>query len=105
MRKPKHKAKVEANVLVAQRWILACLRKRVFHTIQELNEAIRPLLERLNNRKMRHLKKSRLELFLELDRPALKPLPPLPYEFAEWQTVKVNIDYHIEFDEHFYAVH
>ena len=105
VRKPKHKAKVEANVLVAQRWILACLRKRIFHTIQELNGAIRPLLEKLNRRVMRHLKKSRLELSLELDRPALKPLPKTRYEFAEWQTVKVNIDYHIEFDEHFYAVH
>ncbi len=73
VRKPKHKAKVEANVLVAQRWILACLRHKVFHTIQELNEAIQPLLEKLNNRPMRHLKKSRLELFLELDLPALKP--------------------------------
>jgi transposase len=105
VRKPNHKAKVEANVLVAQRWILACLRKKVFHTIQELNEAIRPLLEKLNNRQMRHFKKSRRELFLELDRPALRPLPPTRYEFAEWKTVKVNINYHSEFDEHFYAVH
>lgn len=105
VRKPKHKAKVEANVLVAQRWILACLRKRVFHTIEDLNDAIAVLLEKLNQRKMRHLKKSRHELYLELDRPALKILPPLPYEFAEWAGVKVNIDYHVEFDAHFYAVH
>ena len=105
IRSPKHKAKVEANVLVAQRWILACLRHKVFHTIQELNEAIRPLLEKLNNRIMRQLKKSRLELFLELDLPALKPLPSTRYEFAEWKIVKVNIDYHIQFDDHFYAVH
>lgn len=105
VRKPKHKAKVEANVLVAQRWILACLRNKVFHTIQELNLAIKPLLEKLNNRKMRHFKKSRCELYLELDRPALKALPPTPYEFAQWLTVKVNIDYHIQFDDHFYAVH
>jgi transposase len=105
VRKPKHKAKVEANVLVAQRWILACLRKNVFYTIEEINDAIVPLLERLNNRKMRHLKKSRRELYEELDRPALKPLPAMPYEFAEWKTVKVNIDYHIQFDDHFYAVH
>ncbi len=105
VRKPKHKAKVEANVLVAQRWILACLRKQIFHTIQELNDAIRPLLTRLNNRQMRHLKKSRLELYIELDQPVLQKLPALPYEFAQWQTVKVNIDYHIQFDDHFYAVH
>ena len=105
VRKPKHKAKVEANVLVAQRWILACLRNKVCHTIEELNEAIRPLLEKLNNRKMRELKKSRTELYLELDKPALMALPALAYEFAEWKTVKVNINYHIQFDEHHYAVH
>jgi transposase len=105
VRKPRQKAKVEVNVLVAQRWILACLRHQVFYTIEELNAAIRPLLVKLNNRQMRHLKKSRTELFLELDKPALKPLPTTRYEFAEWQTVKVNIDYHVEVDDHFYAVH
>ncbi len=105
VRKPKHKAKVEANVLVAQRWILACLRHRTFHAIEELNEAIKPLLEKLQDRKMRHFKKSRRELYEEIDRPALKALPAARYVFAEWKKVKVNIDYHIEFDEHFYAVH
>lgn len=105
VRKPKHKAKVEANVLVAQRWILACLRNKVFHTLGDQNEAIRPLLEKLNNRKMRELKKSRAELYLELDKPALMALPTVAYEFAEWKTVKVNINYHIQFDDHYYAVH
>ena len=105
VRKPKHKAKVEVNVLVAQRWILAVLRKRIFHTIEELNTAIRPLLEKLNNRKMRHMKKSRFELFEELDRQTLKPLPAARYEFAQWEKVKLNIDYHIEFDGHFYSAH
>lgn len=105
VRKPKHKAKVEANVLVSQRWILASLRNKVFHTLEDQNEAIRPLLEKLNNRKMRELKKSRTELYLELDKPALMALPAAPYEFAEWKTVKVNINYHIQFDDHYYAVH
>lgn len=105
VRKPKHKAKVEANVLVAQRWILACLRHRTFYSLAELNEAIAVLLEKLNLRKMRVLKKSRRELFEEFDRPALKKLPSAVYEFAEWKRVKVNINYHIEFDEHHYSVH
>jgi transposase len=104
VRKPRHKAKVEAGVLVAQRWILMALRNRVFHTLAELNEAIQELLEKLNRRLMRHLKKSRLELFEELDRPQLKPLPKDRYEFAEWKKAKVNIDYHVEFDEHYYSV-
>lgn len=105
VRKPKHKAKVEANVLVAQRWILACLRHQVFYNIEDLNDAISVLLEKLNARKMRHVKKSRWELFTELDQPALKALPAVRYEFAEWKKVRVNIDYHVEFDHHHYSVH
>src|ERR1700679_2278484 len=53
---------------------------------------------------MRKLKKSRRQLFDELDKPALRPLPERRYEFAEWKRPRVNIDYHVEFDEHFYSV-
>lgn len=103
VRKPKDKAKVEANVLVAQRWILARLRNRVFHSLSELNAAIRECLEILNNRVMRHLKKSRRELWVELDRPALKTLPAKRYEFAAWEKSKLHINYHVSFDDRFYS--
>lgn len=103
-RKPRDKAKVEAAVLVAQRWILARLRDRLFTGLAEMNEAIDECLEFLNNRKMRGVNKSRRELYLELDRPALKTLPEKSYEYAEWSTAGVNIDYHIEYDHHYYSV-
>jgi transposase len=102
--KPRDKAKVEAGVLVAQRWILARLRDRLFTSTAEMNEAIWESLEILNNRKMRHVAKSRRELFEELDRPALKALPAgSAYEYAEWKKATVNIDYHIAFDHHRYS--
>jgi len=104
IRKPKDKAKVEVGVLVVERWILARLRNRTFFGLGELNQAIRRLLEDLNHREMRHLGKSRSELFEELDRPALKPLPPEPYQFAVWKKAKVHIDYHVEFEKHYYSV-
>lgn len=104
-RKPKDKAKVEAGVLVVERWILARLRNRTFSSLFELNQAIAELLEDLNHRTMRHFGLSRAELFAQLDRPALQLLPEHPYEFAEWKTVGVNIDYHVAFDGHFYSVH
>jgi len=104
VRKPRDKGKVEAAVLVAQRWILAALRHRRFYHLDELNAAIAELLEKLNHRKMRHVKASRRELYERLDRPALKPLPARRYEYAEHKEVKANIDYHIEFDEHYYSV-
>jgi transposase len=103
VRKPRDKAKVEAGVLVAQRWILAVLRHRTFYSLFELNEAIAELLESLNARTMRHLKKSRKELWETLDRPALKTLPATRYEFAAWKKVRLNIDYHIEYDGHYYS--
>ena len=102
--KPKDKAKVEAGVLVAQRWILACLRNRRFSSLHELNEAIRPLREKLNNRRMRELDRSRKELFETLDKPAALPLISQRYEYADWQKARVNIDYHITVAWHYYSV-
>jgi transposase len=55
VKKPRDKAKVEAAVLVAQRWILAVLRHRSFYHLEELNAAIDRLLAKLNDRKMRHV--------------------------------------------------
>ena len=102
--KPRDKAKVEAGVLIAQRWILAALRHRTFHTSADMNAAIRELLEKLNGRLMRKLKKSRRDVFEEMDKPHAKALPEKPYEFAEWRKATVNIDYHIAVDQHYYSV-
>jgi transposase len=103
-RKPRDKAKAEAGVLVAERWILARLRNQTFYSIAELNVEIRKLLDYLNHKPFKKLPGSRLSLFTEIERPALRPLPPNPYEFALWSTAKVNIDYHLEVDRHYYSV-
>ena len=103
-RKPKDKAKAEVGVQVIERWILARLRNHTFFHLADLNQAVRELLDELNTRPMKHLGRSRRELFEELDRPVLKPLPELPYEFAIWKKARVNIDYHVEFERHYYSV-
>jgi len=102
--KPKDKAKIEAGVLVAQRWILARLRDQTFFSVAEFNQAIWRLLEELNDRPMQKLGVSRRQLYERLDRPALKPLPTQRYEVAEWKSCGVNIDYHVEVDHHYYSV-
>lgn len=102
-RHPRDKAKVEAGVLVAQRWILAALRHRTFFSLAEMNLAIRELLEKLNTKLLKKIKKSRRQLFEEVDRPVAKPLPERSYEYAEWKKPRVNIDYHIEVDHHYYS--
>jgi transposase len=104
-RKPRDKAKVEAAVLIMERWILGRLRNQRFYSLAELNEAIRTLLVRLNDqRPIRRLGVTRRQLFEELDRPALKSLPIEPYVFAEWRGGRVGIDYHVDIDRHYYSV-
>jgi len=103
-RRPRYKAKAETGVLIAQRWILAVLRQRTFYSLAELNAAIRECLERLNTHPMRRTGQSRQELFQAADRPQALPLPEQPYEYAEWRNARVNIDYHIEVDHHYYSV-
>ncbi len=103
--RPRDKAKVEAAVLVVERWILARLRNRRFYSLAELNAAIGELLRQLNEeRPIRRLGRTRRQLLEELDRPALKPLPVEPYVFAEWRIRRVGIDYHVEVEHHFYSV-
>ena len=103
-RKPRDKAKVEAGVQVVQRWIVAALRHHQFFSLEEANQAIRELREKLNQRLFKKREGCRASLFEKLDRPALQPLPLERYEFAQWATARVNIDYHVEFERHYYSV-
>lgn len=103
-RSPRDKAKVEVAVQISQRWILARLRNETFFSMDTLNERIWELLEELNDRVMRRYGKSRRQLFAELDRPALRPLPAQRFVWGEWKNVGVNIDYHVEFEQHYYSV-
>jgi len=102
--KPKDKAKAENSVLVVQRWILARLRHHSFFSLAELNQCIRALLEDLNNRPFKQLPGCRRSAFEQLDRPALKPLPRHPYQYVAIKPVKVNIDYHVQYEVHCYSV-
>ena len=103
-RRPRDKAKVESAVLVVERWILARLRHATFFSLDELNQAIAKLLTDLNQRLFKKLPGSRQQWFDELERPALQPLPAERYVFARWKKARVNIDYHIDIERHYYSV-
>jgi transposase len=104
-RRPRDKAKVEAGVLIVERWLLGRLRNRRFYGLAELNQAIRELLHHLNEvRPIRRLGATRRQLLEELDRPFLRPLPAERYVFAEWRARRVGVDYHVDVDGHFYSV-
>jgi hypothetical protein len=91
IRAPKDKAKFEVSVQIAERWVLAALRHRTFFDLTALNAAIRERVDVINGRPMKVLGISRRALFEQLDRPALRPLPPTRYELAEWNHCVVNI--------------
>src|ERR1700758_903170 len=101
--KARDKAKVEVGVQVVQRWILARLRHQRFFSLAELNSAIHALLVQLNDRLMRGWGTTRRALHQQVDRPALQQLPPTHYEYAEWKRCRVNLDYHVEIERHYYS--
>lgn len=101
---PQDKAKAESAVQVVERWILMRLRHQRFDSVDDLNEAMAPLLEQLASKPFQKLPGSRASAFAELDAPALQPLPLQPWEFAVFRTVRVHIDHHVEIDARRYSV-
>jgi transposase len=101
---PRDKAKVEVAVQIAERWILARLRNEEFGTLEVLNERIADLLEELNGRTMRRYGASRRELFEQVERQHLQPLPAERFAYCVFARATVNIDYHVAYDDHAYSV-
>ena len=104
VRKPKDKAPVETGVQIAERRIIAKLRNRQFHGFDEVWEAVRDELEEVNRKPFQKLPGSRLSVFRETEQPQLCPLPPTRYECADWKQVRAGMDYHVQYDGHFYSV-
>jgi transposase len=103
---PRDKALVESVVNIMYTRILAPLRDRKFYSLDELNAAIDELLEAHNEKRFQRLPYSHAELFESLDKPALKPLPEIRYEYTTFKPATVGVNYHIELreDHHFYSV-
>jgi transposase len=102
--KAKDKAKVESGVQGIEQRILAAVRDHTFFSLHEVNQVISERLPAYNDRPFQKMSGSRRSAFEELDKPVLKPLPDKPYKIAQWKKAKVHIDYHIEFDHHYYSV-
>ena len=95
---------METGVQIAQRHILAALRDQRFFNIVDLNQAIAPLLLKLNAKPFQKLEGSRNSWFEAQERAQLLPLPVTPFELATWSFAKVNIDYHVAVENHYYSV-
>lgn len=101
---PRDKATVENAVLVAERWVLAPLRDRVFFSVAEANAAIAPLREALNRAPFQKREDSRQTIFQAYERATLRALPQWPYQYGRWSKAKVHLDYHIEHERRYYSV-
>lgn len=104
VRKPKDKAKAEVGVQIVERWILAALRNHTFFSLTELNNEIRRLLIKLNEKPFKKLEGTRQIQFDMLEKSFLSPLPVERFEMCEWKKARVNLDYHIQLDRHYYSV-
>ncbi len=102
--KARDKAKAEAGVLLVERWILARLRNHTFFSLAHLNREIGKLLKILNDKPFQKLSGSRRSWFEEIDKPALRQLPSVPYELAYWKKATVHLDYHVEVKGYYYSV-
>ena len=94
---------METGVKLSENWLLAPLRNRTFFSPFELNQVLSESLRALNERPFQKLEGSRKSVFETVDKPALKPLPDTPYEFAYWKKGKVNIDCHVQIENNFYS--
>ncbi len=102
--KPKDKSKAEQGVQAIQRWILARFRNRKFFNVDELNDAISVLLDTYNNKIIKRFGKSRIQLFEELDQPALQLIPANKYIYREFKICTVTHNYHIWLEKCEYSV-
>lgn len=102
--KPKDKSKAEVGVQIVERWIMVRLRHHTFHTLAAVNQSIRTLLEELNRRPFKKRPGSRLTQFEQLDKAALTPLPEAPYQYRHIKKARVHLDYHVEYEGHYYSV-
>jgi transposase len=106
VRRPRDKALVEGAVRLVYQRISARLRGKVFHSLVEVNAAIRELLEDHNRRPFSRLPYSRRELFERVERQALRPLPTELFMLKSTIEATVAINYHVELreDRHYYSV-
>lgn len=103
---PRDKALVENAVKIVYSRVFAPLRNQTFYSLAELNRAIREKLAVHNSRCFQRLQISRKQLFQEIEKAVLKPLPVNPYELRSFKSVKVQLNYHVYLsdDQHYYSV-
>jgi len=91
-------------VRIVQQSVLAPLRNRTFFSLADARRAVLALVHTVNHKPFQKLDGCRADLFQQIERPALMPLPNDAYEFATFSKHRVNLDYHVEVDHAYYSV-
>jgi len=104
--KPKDKPSVENNVKITYRRIYATLRNDTFHSLPDLNRAIRIKLDAHHQLNFQKKVFSRQELFDNQEKILLQPLPESTYQVKHYTKAKVQKHYHVLMGEdwHYYSV-
>jgi len=104
--KPRDKPSVEKEVDLAYKWIMAPLRNHIMHSVKQINQAIRPLLDEFNNKPMSRVTYSRFDRFKAEEQPILRMLPDVPFSYKHKTRGKVQKNYHVILGEdwHQYSV-
>lgn len=104
--RPRDKALVEGAVKIVYRRIFSRLRDQVFTSLHELNIAVFQSLDELNAAAFKGRTYSRRQLFEEIERESLAPLPDIRYELREELRATVMRNGHVclSTDKHYYSV-
>lgn len=105
-RRPRDKSLVEKGVDLAYKRIYAPMRNRKFYSLDELNQAVRELLEDANAMNFQGRDYSRKDLFERQEKPLLAPLPAQRYQMRlfAWAKVQKNSYVRLGADKHYYSI-
>lgn len=104
VRHPKDKALVENAVKLMYRTVYVAIEGMIFHDIASLNVAIRTALDEFNARRMAGRKQSRADLFRNVERDCLRPLPSVRHQMKERRSATVMRNSYVTLNKHHYSV-
>jgi len=104
VRAPRDKSQVEGSIGWLETWLLGWLKGKQFTDFADLNAVIKSRVEELAKRPFQKRAGSRESVFMELDRPALRPLPREPFVNPAYCERRVPNNYHVEHSGFYYSV-
>ena len=94
--RPKDKGAAEGSVFSIATKIIGILRNRTFFTFESLNNAIHIEMDKLNSEEFQKREGSRKSIYMDEEKDFMNPLPDQPFEFNEWKTATVQMNYNIQ---------